>query len=146
MGDRFPDQPPPFAFWNNIDSRPVDWIEPWPPTVPLAPVWQEWCRFVPTATFDDPWIDAARAVVLVDVQSWPSASRHHAWKQPPFIAPSLDLYVAFHEVASGSPWLLADGYSPAAADGLIGWTGRLWSEDRRLVASGGGQALCRRVS
>jgi acyl-CoA thioesterase-2 len=145
MADRFPDAPPPFAFWRNVESRDTDFHETWPPEGPLPPVWRSWCRFVPTATFADPWVDATRAVILIDVQSWPSASRHHAWKQPPFVAPSLDLYVAFHRAASDSPWLLADGFSPSAGAGLIGWTGRLWSEQRRLVASGAGQALCRRV-
>jgi acyl-CoA thioesterase-2 len=143
--ERWPDMPPPFPFWNNLDSRNTEWEEDWPPQGPLAPVWRSWCKFVPRATFEDPWVDAARATILIDVQSWPSAHRHHAWKEPAFIAPSLDLYVAFHQVASDSDWLLADGFSPAAADGLIGWTGRLWSERRQLVASGGGQALCRRV-
>jgi len=87
-------------------------------------------------------------VVLIDVVSWPSASQHHAWKWPngqEWIAPSLDLYVAFHDPQPKEEWLLIDGHSPIAADGLIGWTGRLWSESRRLIASGGGQLLCRRV-
>lgn len=145
MHERFPDQPGPFAFWSNVESKPVDFEEQWPPPEPREPVWRTWARFTPTPTFDDPWVDAARSVVLVDVQSWPSASRHHAWRQPPYIAPSLDLYVAFHRPAPDSEWLLADGHSPIAGDGLIGWTGRLWSSSGGLVASGGGQCLCRRV-
>jgi len=141
-----PDQPaPPFAFWNNIESRPVEFEREWPPPDARPPVWQTWARFRPAATFQDPWVDAGRSVVLIDVQSWPSASRHHAWRQPAYIAPSLDLYVSFHEPASDQEWLLADGYSPAAADGLIGWTGRLWTPGGRLVAAGGGQALCRPI-
>jgi len=143
--DLFPD-PPPFGFWRNFTAKPVTFSEVWPPAGPMPPVWQQWCRFEPTATFADPWVDAARSVILIDVQSWPAASRLHAWAEPPFIAPSLDLYVAFHRPEPTSAWLLADGYAPVAADGLIGWTGRLWSEGRRLVASGGGQALCRRVN
>jgi acyl-CoA thioesterase-2 len=139
------DQPPPFAFWSNVESRPVEFERTWPPPDPRPPVWRSWARFRPTSTFKDPWVDAARSVVLIDVQSWPSASRHHAWRQPAYIAPSLDLYVSFHEPAPEEAWLLADGYSPAAADGLIGWTGRLWTPSGRLVAAGGGQALCRPV-
>ncbi len=144
-----PDDPgPPFAFWDNFEPRPITWRETWPPEGPLEPVWRQWERFVPTSTFEDPWIDAARAVVLIDVVSWPAASGHHAWKWPngqEWIAPSLDLYVAFHEPCPEDPWLLVDGHSPVAADGLVGWNGRLWSSDRRLIASGGGQLLCRRV-
>jgi acyl-CoA thioesterase II len=136
---------PPFPFWNNVESKAVEFIRPWPPTGPLAPVWQSWCRFSPTPTFDDPWVDACRSVILVDVQSWPAAHRPHAYLEPPFYAPSLDLYVAFHDPRPQAEWLLTDGYGPIARDGLMGWTGRLWAPDGALVASGGGQLLCRRV-
>jgi acyl-CoA thioesterase-2 len=138
----------PFSFWHNFDARPIEWSPVWPPPEPLDPVWQQWERFLPTATFDDPWVDAARALVLVDVVSWPSASRHHQWKWPDgpeWMAPSLDLYVAFHDPHPHEPWLLVDGHAPVAGDGLVGWTGRLWSTTGRLIASGGGQLLCRRV-
>lgn len=141
-----PDDEPPFPFWRNFEARPVRFRADWPPAEPVEPVWQQWLRFEPTATYDDPWVDACRAVVLVDVQSWPAAHLPHAHKQLPVYAPSLDLYVAFH-VAPGAGrwggWLLADGHAPVAGGGLMGWTGRLWSEDRRLLASGGGQLLCR---
>jgi acyl-CoA thioesterase len=143
MEELAPDTPRPFPFWDNVESRPVDFVPEWPPSTPLPPTYRSWSRFRPTATFDDPWLDAARAAILVDVQSWPAAHRHHAWQDPKVIAPSLDLYVAFHQPALDEPWLLLDGYSPVAAEGLIGWTGRLWSGTRRLVASGGGQLLCR---
>jgi acyl-CoA thioesterase-2 len=140
-----PDTPPPFPFWDNVETRPVQFSGAWPPPAALPPVWQQWARLRPTATFADPWVDAARSVILVDVQGWPAAHQHHAWHEPPFIAPNLDLYVAFHEPAPADPWLLTDGHAPVAGDGLIGWTGRLWSSGGRLVASGGGQLLCRRV-
>ena len=141
-------QEPPFPFWRNFEARPIEWRRDWPPPGPEDPVWQQWERFVPTSTFADPWVDAARTVLLVDLPSWPSAYQHHAWRFPErqeWIAPSLDLYVAFHQAVPDDPWLLIDGHAPIAAGGLIGWTGRLWSSDRKLVASGGGQALCRRV-
>jgi acyl-CoA thioesterase len=134
---------PPFPFWHNLQGRPLDFREEWPPTEPMEPRWQGWHRFVPAAAFDDPWIDSCRALVLVDVQSWPSGHRPHAWKQEAVTAPSMDLYVAFHGTSGGSEWLLTDGYAPIAADGLLGWNGRLWTADRRLWASGGGQLLCR---
>jgi acyl-CoA thioesterase-2 len=138
-----PDEPPPFPFWRNFDNRPLDFREDWPPATALPPVWRGWLRFAPTRTFTNPWVDACRLLILVDVQSWPSAHRHHAWRQPAMIAPTLDVSVAFHASATDSEWLLVDGYAPVARDGLIGWNGRLWSADRRLLASGGGQMLCR---
>jgi acyl-CoA thioesterase-2 len=135
---------PHYPFWNNVENKPLDY-RPWPLTDPVDPVWRTWCRLAPTATFDDPWVDACRSLILIDVQSWPAASRQHVEAPPRFIAPSLDLYVAFHRPDPASEWLLADGHAPVAADGLIGWNGRLWSADRRLVASGAGQLLCRRL-
>lgn len=136
---------PTFPFWRNLEERPVSWSETWPPEGPVAPVWQQWHRFVPTATYDDPWVDACRSVILVDVQSWPAAHRPHAWREEPIYAPALDLSVAFHRDASGSEWLLSDGHCPVGADSLMGWNGRVWSEDLALVASGGGQIICRPV-
>jgi acyl-CoA thioesterase-2 len=140
------DAPPPFPFWRNFDNRPLDFEEEWPPSTGRPPVWRGWLRFASTPTSADPWIDACRLLVLVDLQSWPSAHRHHAWQQPAMIAPTLDVSVAFHASAADSEWLLVDGYAPVARDGLIGWNGRLWSADRRLVASGAGQMLCRPIA
>jgi acyl-CoA thioesterase-2 len=142
-----PDRPRTFPFWGNVEMRPVTFNATWPPDGPSPPVWQAWCRFRPTSTFEsDSWLDAARSLILIDVQSWPSASRQHAWKEPHgFIAPSLDLYVAFHAGAAHEPWLLADGIAPISQGGMIGWTGRVWTTSGALVASGAGQALYRRI-
>jgi acyl-CoA thioesterase-2 len=141
----WPDQESPFPFWLNFDARPLTYEAAWPPEGPREPIWREWLRFHPTTTFDDPWVDACRAVIVIDVQSWPAAHRPHAYKQSPVYAPSLDLYVAFHERGPWGEWLLADGHSAVAAAGLMGWTGRLWGRDRQLLASGGGQLLVRQV-
>lgn len=139
------DEGPPFPFWENFDARPIHFERPWPPVGPLPATWQEWLRFRPTGTFEDPWVDAARAVVLVDLPSWPSAHRPHAWRQPPFTAPTLDLNVAFHRPAAGEGWLLCDGAAPVSTGGVFGWTARVWSPGGALHASGGGQCLYRRL-
>lgn len=139
------DAQPPFPFWNNLEAKPVTFEGPWPPPGPRPAVWQEWLRFVPTPTFDDPWADAARTVILVDLPSWPSASLPHAWKEPPYTAPTLDLNVAFHSPTADHEWLLCDGSAPVSTGGLFGWTGRVWSPGGQLHASGGGQCLYRRM-
>lgn len=139
------DAQPPFAFWNNLEAKPIAFEVDWPPSGPRPASWQEWLRFTPTATFEDPWIDAARCVILVDLPSWPSAHRPHAWTQPPFTAPTLDLNVAFHRPTTGQDWLLCDGAAPLSTEGLFGWTSRVWSPGGRLHASGGGQCLYRRL-
>jgi len=146
--DLLPDDAPGpvFPFWENLEAKPLEFEAAWPPDGPRAARWQEWLRFTPTPTFDDPWVDATRAVILVDLPSWPSAHRPHAWQQPPFIAPTLDLNVAFHQPTSKEEWLLCDGAAPLSTGGLFGWTARIWSPSGRLHASGGGQCLYRRTT
>ena len=69
------DAEPPFPFWHNLEAKPIEFEAEWPPSGPRPARWQEWLRFTPTATFEDPWVDAARCVILVDLPSWPSAHR-----------------------------------------------------------------------
>lgn len=134
---------PPYKFWENVDSRIVHWRDDWPPAEPLEPTWQQWQRFVPTDTFDDPWVDACRSVMWIDVGGWPAAANQHLWQNPPWVAVNVDLYVAFHTPQPQSSYLLLDAHAPIAGDGLIGYTSRVWSRHRQLVATGGGQLYCR---
>lgn len=140
------EEAPPFPFWDNFDARPLSFVRPWPPSGPLPAEWRSWLRFVPTASFADPWIDACRSLVLVDLPSWPAGLRPHAWQEPPFIAPTLDLNVAFHRPTGDHGWLLCDGTAPLSTGGLLPWTARVWSTGGQLLASGGGQCLYRRTS
>lgn len=139
------DAEPPFPFWRNFDAKPIDFEADWPPEGPRPARWREWLRFLPASAFEDPWVDAARTAILVDLPSWPSAHRPHAWRQPPFTAPTLDLNVAFHQPTAGEEWLLCDGAAPLSAGGLFGWTARVWSAGGGLLGSGGGQCLYRRM-
>jgi len=144
MSEWFADEPaarPPFKFWENFECRPLQFIKDWPPPEPMPAVWQQWVRFL-EGDFSDPWVDACRSLVLIDVQSWPAASRPHVHRDHGMYAPSLDLYVALHRRPAGD-WLLTDGVSPVGEAGLLGWSGRLWDADRNLVSSGGGQLICR---
>jgi acyl-CoA thioesterase len=99
-------------------------------------------RYRPVATFDDPFANAGRAVVLLDTMSWPAAVQAHPFPSP-YLAPSLDVSVQFHRPAPRSAWLLCDTRAPVATGGLIGSQAQVWSEDGRLVASGASQLLCR---
>ncbi|MEM8619353.1 MAG: thioesterase family protein [Actinomycetota bacterium] len=139
------DEPSPYAFWENLDAKPTAFEQPWPPDGPRPARWQEWLRFRPTPTFDDPWVDAIRSLILVDLPGWPSASRPHAWSQPKFIGPTLDVNVVFHRSTADEPWLLADGAAPVSTGGLFGWNARVWSPSGQLHASGGGQCIYRRT-
>jgi acyl-CoA thioesterase len=131
---------PRYRFWDNLDSRvlhPERFREG-----PRArePVWREWYRFRPRATFDDPFLDAGRALVLLDTLSWPAACQPHP--ESAFQAPNLDVTAWFHGAAPDSEWLFAEHECPVAGEGLMGTTGRVWSLDRRLLASGGAQLFC----
>ena len=141
-----PERRPPYPFWDNLDSKPLDFELDWPPSGPRPARWQSWLRFVPACSFSDPWVDAARSVILVDLPSWPSAHRPHAWRNPAFVAPTLDLNVAFHTPAVQHEWLLCDGQAPLSTGGLFGWTARVWSVGGQLHASGGGQCLYRKLN
>ena len=143
-----PDEAPPFPFWENFEGRPFDFVRPWPPEGPLPARWREWLRFIswdPAHAEADPWLAAARLVLLADLPSWPSGHRPHAWRQPAIIAPTLDLQVSFLDLVPTEDWLLVEGTTPVADEGLMGFTSRLYAESGRLVATGGGQCLCRPV-
>ncbi len=132
---------PIYPFWQNLDTRPLHPERFREPPQPRDPVHVEWFRYRPRATFDDPFVDAGRALLLIDTLSWPAACRPH---QPDmeFIAPNLDVNVWFHDAAPEQEWLLADHECRVAAGGLMGTTGRVWSRDGRLLASGGAQLYC----
>jgi acyl-CoA thioesterase len=99
-------------------------------------------RYRPVAIFDDPFVDAARAVVLLDTMSWPAATQAHS-SPTPYVAPSLDVSVQFHRGAPRSEWLFCDTRAPLATGGLIGSQAQVWSEDGHLLATGNSQLFCR---
>jgi acyl-CoA thioesterase-2 len=136
-----PGTPTPHAFWGNLERRPIDWVPP-ENRVPTDPIVRCWYRFRPQARFQDPFLDAARSLILLDTMSWPAVRSAHV-EPPAFIAPSLDVSAQFHALAPESDWLLCETTAEIARDGLIGFRSRVWSQDRQLLASGGGQLLCR---
>jgi acyl-CoA thioesterase len=139
-----PDVPPPsasaeaesgFPFWANIERRPA--LPPGGP--PATGVLREWARFRPQETFDDPFLDAARPLILLDTYGWPAAYRVHG--DGPYIAPSLDVSVWFHR--PGPPaWLLIDQEYVIGHGGLMGVAGRVWDGSGNLVASAASQLYC----
>jgi acyl-CoA thioesterase len=133
---------PPFPFWSNFESRPIDWVSNWEERTAGAPVWESWERYVVEPDPADAYLCAARLLVLVDVGSWPGVVRLHVDTKGLY-APSLDIACEFHRLAPGSAPLLARGESPSGAEGLIGTHQQVWSSNRDLLASGVSQLLCR---
>jgi acyl-CoA thioesterase-2 len=132
---------PRFPFWQNLEWRPPDPERFGREPRPSAPVWRQWYRFRPRATFDDPWTDAARSLLLIDTLTWPAAVQPHE-PAPGYTAPNLDVTAWFHRAAPSEEWLLADHACDVAEDGLMGTTARIWSPAGALLASGGAQLFC----
>ena len=141
IGEEAAAEGPSFPFWNNFDVRPV-----WPERFLEAerrshpPVFREWYRFVPRATFDDPWVDAGRALLMIDTASWIAASQPHPNSE--MVAPNLDVSAWFHRFDAQSEWLLTDHSCQVAEAGLMGTHARIWSESGKLLATGGAQLMC----
>jgi len=133
----------PFPFWANLEHRPVDWAETWPPAEPLGPEQRWWCRFRPTAKFAEPWLDACRLLIPLDTSGWPAATLPHAPRSPlDVMAPTVDLSVRFHR-PTDDEWVYCETVSPVGASGLVTATGRAWDRAGRLLASGEQTMLCR---
>lgn len=133
------------AFYGNLDTRPLTWIANWETREPSPPNVTSWYRFEPTSTFDDPWVDACRSLILIDLDGWPAAGRPHVGDVEVY-APTIEVSARFIHDTRSEPWLLSVAEAPAASNGLIAATGQLYDRDRRLVALGGSTLLCRPVA
>ena len=107
----------------------------WETREPADPSFLSWFRYLPRDTFDDPFVDAGRSLLLADTVGWPAATRTYR-SDMAYYAPSIDVTVRFHACARESPWLLVEGRSPVARDGLVASAVSVWSADGSLQASG----------
>ena len=129
----------PFSFWDNIEGKPARYFGRGKPD-PLGSILQGWHRYIGFATTADPFLDFSRALILIDTLQWP-AFNHGLAEFPSYIAPSLDVTAWFHSAPGAAQWLLADAHADTAMGGLIHGGADIWSEDGRLVASGGSNML-----
>lgn len=127
-------------FWANLEQRSIDGVH-WQQQESGEPRQRDWLRFRDFDDYDKPFLNAARAVVLLDSYAWPAAAHAHV-REPEFIAPTLALSTELHTHHFGE-WLLSDAYAPVASEGRICFYNRLWSDDGILVASGSGTLSCR---
>jgi len=128
-----------FPVWHgSIDGRPVQFeLE----EKPGDPLWHTWMRVVEPLPEGDPFLDAARSLMWLDLMMWNAASAPHPWP-PSHIAPNLDVSAVIHAPAAEHEWLLCDANAPLAREGLIGCAGRVWTPTGRLVASGTSCLFC----
>jgi acyl-CoA thioesterase II len=157
-------RPPRFSFWNNIERRPVDQgrtdrdenrggtdrprdkgatdrpVNQGGTDEPVEPVLREWARYRPRACFEDPFLDAARALILLDTYGFPAAyRRYRSWE---YLAPNLDTSAWFHHFNPECEWLLIDCECSVADRGLMGVSGKVWDTAGRLLATGSAQLCC----
>lgn len=126
-------------FWRNIDGRPANFrIYSDPPAA--EPHQYRWMRFRDWQPTDDPFLNAMRYTLLIDIGVWP-AHWHRLDERGDYVAPSLDIWVHFHGGAPGDEWLLSDADTDVSGNGTISGRVRIWSELGAALATGGGHCL-----
>ena len=135
----FPDEEESFSFWRNFDGKPVR-LMPSGTADPRGSIAQAWNRFRDFAATADPFLDFARALVMIDTYPWIAFGRGLD-REPDYVAPTLDLTAWFHEPPGAAEWLLTEARSDVARSGLIHGSVHVWSDDGRPIASGGSNLL-----
>lgn len=125
-----------FTYWDHFERRPA---RPVSNTTSREPVSHEWVRSTPTARFDDPFIDAARPLMMLDTFGYLAARQKYT--EHTLFAPNLDTSAWFHDIAAQTDWLFLEHTNPVSRDGVMFVDGNVWSEDGKLVASGSAQLL-----
>ena len=131
--------------WRHVERRPLPGFDPREPG-PGAPEWASWLRFTEPIPSGEPLLQAARAIMWMDMAPWNAVLMSHEWPLT-HLGPTLELTVQFPAglyaaEVTASDWLLVTVESPTAGEGLIGANTKLWSESGRLVAVGTAQMLC----
>jgi acyl-CoA thioesterase len=130
---------PQIAFWQNVEGRPGNFrLVDDPPAEDTHQY--RWMRLRDWAPMADPFLDAMRSVLLIDIGVWPG-HWHRLTERATYAAPSLDLAVHFHGGAPGGDWLLSDADTDVSGNGLVSGRVRIWSEDGRALATGMGHCL-----
>ena len=126
---------------STVETRVPDWGGPERPAG--DPYQYGWMRLIDDVAITDPWISAARLTFASDTIVFPALGRGFPIRETNFIAPTLDLYVAFHQGICDSEWILVEGRGWSANQGLLGGEATVWSEGGDLVCSSAQQMMVR---
>jgi acyl-CoA thioesterase-2 len=139
--DFLPPGTPPHPFWKHFESKHVDFIG-WEDGQfdKRGGVAEQWHKLRDFDAGGNAFLDCARPLLLIDTLPWPAFHRGFEIK-PDYIAPTLDLTVWFHDLPGPAEWLFCDCHSDVAVGGLIHGRVRVWSEDGRILATGGSNLL-----
>ena len=119
----------------NFEVRPVTWERTWPPPPGRSAAYRAWCRFRPTASFEDPFVSAGRYLILLDSHVWAAVERGTEGGAG-LRAVTTDLSVTVDEDDREQEWLLVDVAVPVMDGGGISATGSVWSrKGTRLAAA-----------
>lgn len=136
---------PPWPIFRNIEWKPFEWQHPGAHDDAAAEArWSAWWRFLPQASFSDPFVDMARAVILLDLNTWAAGSKGRPYETT-YVAPTIDLSIQFHQARPDTEWLLVDGIADLAKGGLVTGQSRVWSSGGTPVASCFSTLLCRGI-
>jgi len=127
-------------FFDNYEIKPLKLFTR-EDSHPGGAVIQEWFRFPGFDSGGEIFADCARPLQMIDTLLWPAHHRGIRSGYPNYIAPSLDVSVWFHDSPRNCDWLFIDVHSATAGDGLIHGMARVWSQDRRLLATGSSHML-----
>ncbi|MEL7129569.1 MAG: thioesterase family protein [Pseudomonadota bacterium] len=137
----YPDDPMP-PFFDRFDHRPIDPVLRGDETAHPA-VLRGFYRFLPAILPDNAFVDAARAMVLIDTFSWLATYPAHPGDGPsPWIAPNLDFYYRFHRASLGDAWLFMENRADLAEGGLIAVAGDIRNQNGDLLVRGASQLIC----
>jgi len=100
-------------------------------------------RFAPCASTSDAYVDAGRALILMDTFGWLAQYPAHPEDDPsPWIAPNIDYHYRFHRTTQHADWLHMRIRAPIAEAGLMSTDGEIRDSDGRLLVSGSSQLMC----
>lgn len=131
--------------WHHIQRRPLPEFRSAPQSAGL-PRWTCWLKLRDILPAGDPALQAARAILWMDLAPWNAALNAHGWPTT-HLAPTLDLTVQFQPdlyaaEMNTADWMLVETASPQASAGLFGANTRLSSASGKLLAIGAAQGLC----
>ena len=139
--DLFPDQPP-FDFMSRVDQRPIKTM-PRPGDAARDPELTGFYRFKENPADTNPFVDAARPIILLDTFGWLAQYPAHPEDDPsPWIAPNIDYYYRFFRPTMHADWLHMTVSADLAEGGLMGTNGAIHDASGKLLITGQSQLMC----
>jgi len=137
----FPDDPP-FDFISRVDQRPIKTMSK-SGDAPRDPELTGFYRFKDNHAVEDPFVDAARPILLLDTFGWMAQYPAHPEDDPsPWIAPNIDYYYRFFRSTSHADWLHMTVSADIAEGGLMGTNGAIHDASGKLLITGHSQLMC----